>query len=198
MHALSSRVLRFRLFLPVLVFGAFVVATPAAAAILSYTTTFSGAIESPPNASPGTGTAQIDIDTNLLTMTVAANWSGLLGNTTVAHIHAPTAVAGTGTAGVATTTPTFPGFPAGVTAGVYNAVIDLTLASSYNAAYVTANGGTVAGARAALLQAIADGKSYFNIHSSMFGGGEIRGFFVPNPTTPATPESWGRIKNTYR
>lgn len=198
MHALSSRVLRSRLFLSVLAFGAVVAATPAAAATLSYITTLSGAIEAPPNASPGTGTAQLDIDTVANTMTISASWSGLLGNTTVAHIHAPTAVAGTGTAGVASTTPTFPGFPAGVTAGNYNAVIDLTLASSYNASYITANGGTVAGARAALLLAIADGKSYFNLHSSVFGGGELRGFFVPNPSTPATPGTWGRIKNSYR
>ncbi len=198
MHSLISRALRLGLFLPVLVVGAVVPATPAAAAVLSYITTFSGASEAPPNASPATGTAQLDIDTDLNTMTISANWTGLLGNTTVAHIHAPTAVAGTGTAGVATTTPTFPGFPAGVTAGSYNVVIDLTLASSYNASYITANGGTVAGARAALLLAIADGKSYFNIHSSVFGGGEIRGFFVPNPSTPATPRTWGRIKNSYR
>jgi hypothetical protein len=55
--------------------------------------------------------------------------------------------------------------------------------SSYNAAYVTANGGTTATAFAALTTGIAAGRSYFNIHSSTFGGGEIRGFLtaVPEP-----------------
>ena len=49
---------------------------------------------------------------------------------------------GTGTAGVATTTPTFPGFPSGVTSGSYSNTFDLTLASSWNATFITDNGGT--------------------------------------------------------
>ncbi len=77
-----------------------------------------------------------------------------------------------------TTTPTFAGFPLGVTSGSYNNTLDLTLASSYNPAYITANGGTTATAEAALAAAIASGRAYLNIHSSVFGGGEIRGFLI--------------------
>ena len=44
--------------------------------------------------------------------------------------------------------------------------MDLTLASSYNPSYVTANGDTTAGAEAALAHAMADGKGYLNIHTS--------------------------------
>jgi hypothetical protein len=187
-----------RLFLAVLVTGVVGAVTPSSAAILSYTAVLSGASEVPPNASPGTGSALVDIDNVLHTMTMSVVFSGLLGNTTASHIHAATAVAFTGTAGVATTTPTFAGFPLGVTSGTYNVVLNLLVASSYNPSYVTAHGGSPATAEVDLLQAIADGKAYLNIHSTQFGGGEIRGFLVPTTGTPATPGTWGRIKSSYR
>jgi hypothetical protein len=57
----------------------------------------------------------------------------------------------------------------------------MTQASSYNPAYVTANGGTIAGAEAALLAAMLADKAYYNIHSTVYGGGEIRGFLVLVP-----------------
>jgi hypothetical protein len=170
----------------------------AHAAVTNYIAFLDGPSESPPNASGGIGTAQVDVDPVAHTMHVQASFTGLIGNTTACHIHAATAVAGTGTAGVATTTPTFPGFPLGVKSGVYDMVFDMTLATSYNGSYITANGGTPATAEAALFTAIADGKAYFNIHTSSFGGGEIRGFLAPFTPTPTSAQSWGRIKSLYR
>ncbi len=154
------------------------------AAFLSYTATLNGANESPANASTGLGTALVDIDTVAITMRVQVTFSGLLGTTTNAHIHAATAIPGTGTAGVATTTPTFANFPLGVTAGTYDVTLNMLLASSYNPAYVTANGGTTASAEAALFGSIAAGTSYLNIHTTVFPGGEIRGFLVPAQSVP--------------
>lgn len=188
---------------PRFLFGAFATAAlilaPAAhAAILYYSATLNGANESPANASTGIGATELDIDDVALTMRVVVDFTGLVGTTTASHIHAPTTVAGTGTAGVATTTPTFTGFPLGVTSGHYDYTYDLTQASSYNPAFVTANGGTVASAMPVLLQAIADGKAYLNIHSSVYGGGEIRGFLQPGLATPTTNSTWGRIKSLYR
>jgi hypothetical protein len=117
-------------------------------------------------------------------MTIQASFSGLLGTTTAAHIHCCTANPLEGMAAVATQTPSFIGFPLGVTAGDFFNIYDMTLASSYRAGFITANGGTVAGAEAALVQGLADGKAYFNIHSSVFPGGEIRGFLVvPEPAS---------------
>lgn len=145
-----------------------------------YTTQLSGPAEAPPNASPGTGSGKVTINGN--SMRVQTSFSGLLGNTTVAHIHAPTASPNTGTAGVTTTVPTFTGFPAGVQAGSYDNTFDMSLASSYNPAFLAANGGTPLSAFAALKTALNDGKAYLNIHSTMFPGGEIRGFFVACPT----------------
>ena len=162
-----------------------------------YYATLSGAIEVPVNNSAGTGKAVITITGNL--MTVHVTFSGLTGTTTASHIHAPTAVAlsPTATAGVATTTPTFTDFPLGVKAGTYDHTFDMTLASSYNPAYITANGGTAASAFIALKAAIAAGKSYLNIHSSFAGGGEIRGFLVPCPNITVTiPNAFALAEGT--
>ena len=147
-----------------------------------YWASLSGPAEVPPNISPGTGQALVTIDAVANTMRVQVTFSGLLGNTTASHIHAPTAIPGTGTAGVATTLPTFPAFPLGVKAGTYDQTFNMLLSSSYNPTYITNNGGTPASAWAALRLAISAGKSYLNIHSTMFPGGEIRGFLTTCPT----------------
>jgi hypothetical protein len=81
---------------------------------------------------------------------------------------------------VATQVPTFIGFPLGVMAGTMNQTFDLTQASSYNPMFVTANGDT-SGAMNALLAGTAAGKAYFNLHTSQYPGGEIRGFLAPVP-----------------
>lgn len=161
---------------------AFLCATAGAnAAIIQYTADLSGPAEAPPNASPGVGFATVTIDTVAHTMHVHATFSGLLGATTASHIHSATTNPFAGTAGVATTTPSFAGFPLGVTSGLFDNTLDMTLASSYNPAFVTAHGGTTAGAEAFLFQSFADGKAYLNIHTTVVGGGEIRGFLVPGP-----------------
>ena len=180
-------------------FAALVVtfATPAQAAVSTYAANLTGAIEVPPNASPGTGSTIVDIDPVAHTMRVRVTFNGLVGTTTACHIHAPTLVAGTGTASVATTTPTFTGFPGGVSAGVYDHTFDMTLATSYNPAFVTANGGSIPASETALFAAIAAGKAYLNVHSNSFPGGEIRGFLV-DPATPVIPISWGKLRGYYR
>jgi hypothetical protein len=79
-------------------------------------------------------------------------------------------------AGVATTTPTFTGFPLGVTAGSYLHSFDTTLSSTFNATFITSHGGTATTAEAALKAGLLAGNAYFNIHTNTFPGGEIRGF----------------------
>src|SRR5215204_5540891 len=153
-----------RLLLLIVFFGACYVSSAQI-----YWASLSGPAEVPVNNSPGTGKAFITIDAVANTMRVQATFSGLLAGVTASHIHAPTAVAGTGAAGVATTTPTFTGFPGGVTSGTYDHTFDLTLATSYNPAYVTANGG-LAATLVAFKAALNAGKAYFNIHTTTFGG----------------------------
>ena len=147
-----------------------------------YWVSLSGPAEVPANNSPGTGKATITIDAVANTMRVQVTFSGLVAGVTASHIHSATAVPGSGTAGVATTLPTFAGFPSGVTAGTYDQTFNMLLASSYNPSFVTANGGTPASAWTALRAGISAGRAYLNIHSTTFPGGEIRGFLNPCPT----------------
>jgi hypothetical protein len=157
-------------------------ATQASASIVIYDATL-GDFENPATGSPGTGFAIVTIDTALQTMEVNVTFSGLTSGNTASHIHC--CIAPGGNTGVATTTPTFTGFPSGVTSGTYDHIFDLTNATSYNPAFVTANGGIVANAEATLLAGLDAGNAYLNIHTTNFGGGEIRGFLhaVPEPST---------------
>lgn len=163
-----------------------VVAMPTAAHETQYTAVLNGTSEIPPNASPGLGLATITVDFDLLTMRVDASFSGLLGNTTASHIHCCTLTPGSANVGVATQLPSFAGFPLGVTAGTYDHLFDMSLASSYNPAFVTANG-SVGLAFDALVAGMETGNAYFNIHTSVFPGGEIRSLLhpVPEPQTYA-------------
>lgn len=163
-------------------------AMPAAAHQTVYTTVLDGPSEAPPNASPGDGMARVTIDFDLVTMRVEESFSGLQGNVTASHIHCCTAIPGAGTIGVATTLPTFTGFPSGVTAGTYDHTFDMSDASSYNPAFVTANG-SVSGAFNALVAGLNGGTAYANIHSNIFPGGEIRGFLAPIPE----PETYAML-----
>jgi CHRD domain/PEP-CTERM motif len=166
---------------------------------ITFTTSLSGANEATPNLSPGTGTAVVTIDELANTLRVQVDFTDLVGESgtstsTNAHIHCCTAdpFDVTQTAIVATTTPTFTGFPSGVTSGTYDHVFELipfTATDTYNAAFVTAHLDT-AGAAAALIAGLEAGTAYLNIHSTDFPGGEIRGFLqevqqVPEPTSLA-------------
>jgi CHRD domain len=198
MHTLLKRSPGYRLLLVLVLSVAFGAFSAARGAVITYTADLSGPAESPPNASPATGIATVEIDAVAHTMHVAVVFSDLVGTTAASHIHAPTATALTGTAGVATTLPTFAGFPLGVTSGTYDMTLDMTLPSSYNPVFVTNNGGTTALAEAALFQAIADGKAYLNIHTSFAAGGEIRGFLQLSQPSPVDASTWGRVKALYR
>lgn len=176
---------KFKLSAAALALGALFGGFSAHATPVTFTASLSGAAESPVNSSAGTGLATVIFDTALHTMSVSFTFSGLTGTTTAAHIHCCTAAPFSGTAGVATQTPSFAGFPLGVSSGVYSNVFDMTLASSYRAAFITANGGTTALAELALFNGAVAGKTYLNLHTSAFPGGEIRGFLVPEPASLA-------------
>ena len=162
-------------------------ARSAHADTLVFTGVLSGPAESPPNASPATGTATVTVDTVTHSWRVQVEFSGLLGPATAAHIHGPTPTPGVGTAGIITPNPSLFAFPLNVTSGVYDMSFDLDLTSDlFNPAFLTAHGGNVAVAEAALLQALLEGRAYFNIHTQVFPGGEIRGFLTQPVPEPAT------------
>ena len=158
------------------------------AAYLTYVATLSGAAESPVNSSPATGLAQVSFDSLAHTMRIQVTFSGLLGTTTAAHIHSATPTPGSGTAVVATQLPALGGFPLGVSGGSFDNTFDTLLVSLYNPAFLTANGGTAASAEMALAAGLASGSAYFNIHTTVYPGGEIRGFL--NPAAVPEPASF--------
>ncbi|MEX2185713.1 MAG: CHRD domain-containing protein [Pirellulales bacterium] len=152
-----------------------------------FTGALDGTQESPvvATAGIGTGTATFDPLTNMLAVDVS--FSGLTSNTTNSHIHCCFSDPPSRSAGVAVGfVPT--GFPLGVTSGSYSNTFDLLDSSIYTAAFLNGfGGGTAAGARDALLAGMTNGTAYFNVHTSSFGGGEIRGDItaVPEPSTIA-------------
>ncbi len=161
---------------------------PVAYAIpITFVAHLSGANEIPANASPATGFASVVLDPAAHTIQLDVTFSGLLAPDVAAHIHCclpspfdPINI------GVATTVPAFPGFPLGVTSGSYSsAVLSLMDLGTYNPAFVTLKGG-LAGAEAALVAGIENGETYLNIHTTLFPGGEIRGFLVPAVPEPST------------
>jgi hypothetical protein len=166
--------------------AALMVPAPAAHADpITFIANLSGANEVPPVASGGTGLATIMLDPTAQTLQVNATFSGLTSLDVAAHIHC-CAPLGTNV-GVATTVPAFPGFPLGVTSGTYSSVVfNLTQSTIYNPAFVTLEGG-LPQAEAALIAGIEGGQTYFNIHTVMFGSGEIRGQLnvVPGPIAGA-------------
>ena len=167
--------------LAIFLFSALVLATEAPAATIIFTDTMLGSNEVPPTGSPAIGSAILSVDTTANTLGVIITFSGLTGGpATASHIHCCTP-AGTN-AGVALP---FTGFP-NTTSGMYTNTFDLTLTATYSSTFLTASGGTAAGAEAALIAAMNTGLAYTNIHNAQFTGGEIRGQLanvVPEPAT---------------
>jgi hypothetical protein len=160
----------------------FLQVAPAQAVPMTFVANLLGANEEPPAASTATGLATVVLDAAAHTIQISATFTGLTTPTVAAHIHCclPSPFA-PGNVGVATQVPAFQDFPLGVTSGIYPPhTFDLTQALIYNPAFVMAQG-SIAAAEAALVSGIQNNETYFNIHTTMFTGGEIRGFVVAAP-----------------
>ena len=157
-------------------------AQTAQAIPMFFHTTLSGLNEVPPNASVGTGTADVMLDPDLNLLKIDVTFSGLSAPASAAHIHCCLA-SPFGPGSVIVSVP-FTGFP-NATSGTYSNTVDLTLAATYNGAFITAHGGTAATAEAALVAAMQLDETYVNIHDVNFPAGEIRGILVsvPEPIT---------------
>jgi CHRD domain len=128
------------------------------------------------NGTPGSGGELpggifYDDVSDMLTINVgwgsANGFNNLTGNTTLGHLHGPTAAGGAAafgqTAGAKYTLHTLPGWNSSASAGGYSGTISI-----------------VAADEASLL----NGQFYLNVHTAVNGGGEIRGnlVVVPEPS----------------
>jgi hypothetical protein len=161
-----------------IVTAALMLPAPAARAIsMTFGGVLSGANEVPVVNSPGAGTAVVVLDPTAQTIQIIAAFFGLTTPDTAAHIHCCGPL-GTNV-GVATTVPAFAGFPLGVTQGTYlSPIFNLGDLTFYNPAFVMLQGG-LSQAEAALIAGIENGQTYFNIHTSVNPGGEIRSQLLP-------------------
>jgi CHRD domain/PEP-CTERM motif len=152
-------------------------ATPAGAATV-YGATLLGANENPAVVSPATGSSFLSLNGDILSVRII--FQGLTTPLADGHIHCcagPTANTGVAIG--------FGGLPLGSTSGTYFNTFNLSNASVYRAAFLTASGGTAALAKARLLSAFDNKLAYVNVHSQRFPGGEIRGQVgaIPEPAT---------------
>jgi len=136
--------------------AALAVATSASAAIFTVTVAIDGLQEVLPNASPGTGTAEVTVNDVTGLIIITGSYSGLLAPVAAAHLH-----------GLA---------PAGANAGVLFALGTTGGTSGTFSGSATLSPANLAGLMANL--------TYINIHTSLFPGGEIRGqVIVPAPVS---------------
>ena len=128
------------------------------------TVQFDVTIDSSTNGTGSSGLGEATVFLNDITgqLDVTGTFSGLQGNVSNLHLHGLTGSPGSGNAGVLVGGFTW---DAGTTSG------------SFSRAGGTVPSGSIDG--------VLEGRSYLNIHTTAFGGGEIRGYLL-NPT--AIPE----------
>jgi hypothetical protein len=114
-------------------------------------------VQTPPVVSPGSGSGHVMYDTATNVIQWDISFQNLVANVSVAHFHGPAG----------------PGFNASPILGVATTAVTSGVLQG-SADWAEAN-------EAALL----DGLVYFNIHTTTFPGGEIRGQVVPEPATLA-------------
>jgi hypothetical protein len=167
-----------RLFLTGPLVLALALAIPAHADTITYTASLLGSNEVPPTGSLGTGFATFILNGNLLS--IDETFSGLTAPASAAHIHCCGPVGVNEMVAVP-----FTPFP-NATSGHFVTMVDLSLAATYTAAFITQEGGTVLDAENGLIAALNSGNTYANIHDTNFPGGEIRGqiaILTPEPGT---------------
>lgn len=133
-------------------------AAVASASVVVYQFPLSGLEEVPPVVTPGLGFAEVTLDTNTNLLTWDVSYQDMLGTLTMAHFHGPAAI------------------------GENNSVLVNMFPTTGS------NFGTIVGSTTVtdtVRDHILAGMTYINLHSSVHGGGELRGQVIPEPGTYA-------------
>lgn len=150
----------------------------------TYTAALSGANERPTPVTTGaSGFGSLFLAADRNSFSVNIDFTGLSANAVAGHVHCCSSADGNAAVAI--------GFaPPAATSGTITGTFDLTLASTFTAGFLNvAGGGTVAGARSAFLAGLDAGQAYFNVHTTNFPGGEIRGQLAGVPE----PASWALL-----
>lgn len=142
-------------------------AASAEAQTLNFTALLSGANETPGIASGSGGTATVTLNTATRTVTYRVDVYNLPSGATAAHFHA----GGPGVAGPVVVNFTVP-------SGISN---DFSISGTATSADLVARNDQGIRSWDDFIQALTLGQIYVNVHSSVNGGGEVRGQVVPVP-----------------
>jgi CHRD domain/PEP-CTERM motif len=169
-----------------LILGALMLPIAPAHAASTFTSILSGRSEIPnPNNSAGTGVATAAFFNSNNSIRLTGSFQNLSGLSLLGHLHCCSTRTANGAQAIDFSEN--PGFQLGVSSGSFDLTYDLLDAATYTAAFLTASGGTALGARDRLFSNLNNELGYFNIHSTVFRGGELRGQLVGVPE----PATWG-------
>lgn len=152
-----------------------------------FSATAVGALESPPNTSPGSSMTLVEIQGGTMVV-VNSEFENLLDGVTAAHIHCCTSTPFTGNASIAMP---FADFPTQVNSGTYLRAFDATQNSTFDADFLANHGGSADTAWSALRTGMENNEAYVNIHTNQFPNGEIRGWLVAAPIPE--PATWALL-----
>jgi CHRD domain/PEP-CTERM motif len=171
-----------------LAYSALIMAASPAYAATTFTSRLSGLNEVPtPNNSAGTGVATAAFFNANNNIRLTGSFQNLTGLSLLGHLHCCSSRTANGAQAIDFSEN--PGFQLGVQSGSFDLTYDLLNATTYTAAFLAASGGTARGARDRLFGNLNNGLGYFNIHSTVFRGGELRGQLAGIPE----PASWGMM-----
>lgn len=154
-------------------FAAIALATTSAVAATGFSAILKGTSEVPPVSTAANGAATGVLNNAGTQLQLSVQFQNLTTAYTASHIH--------GYAG--------PGSNAGVRFGFACVLTNSNRNGTFNGVWnLTATDATN----------LLAGLTYVNIHSTTFGGGELRGQLIQDQSVSAKNTSWGRMKALYR
>jgi hypothetical protein len=159
-----------KLIFPLIAVGSLALVQTSFAALEDFTVSLDG-LQDGGGARQGSGSGTLTLDTVANTITFNnILWSGLSADSTASHIHGP-AAPGVSTGVLYPLNPTYTTVGSGIRSGTISGTLTLANLSPGGNPYSIAS----------QITDLENGLWYINVHSTVFGGGEIRGQILPVP-----------------